>query len=127
MAYPKIVYNPGTGATTLQFLRGPRKVPAYFQAATRHDNVASSGVRESVFERVDSFLELEMEYVALGPDVSAWASFFAYALQGGSFQYYPDASQTSFANYWLEDTTWNAAYEVPGQFTFKMKFRHVIT
>ena len=56
MAFPKIVYNPGTGSVTLQFLRGPRKVPAYFQAATRHDNVASSGVRESVLERVDNFL-----------------------------------------------------------------------
>ena len=127
MANPKIVYNPGTGNITLQFQRGPRKVPAYFQEASRHDNVASSGVRESVLERIDSFLEFEMEYVGIGSDVAAWAGFFAYALQGGSFQYFPDASQGVSANYWLEDTTWNAAYKAPGQYSFKMKFRQVVT
>jgi hypothetical protein len=127
MAFPKIVYNPGTGNVTLPFLRGARKVPASFQAATRHDNIASSGVRESVVERVDSFLEFEMEYVALGTDVQAWAAFMAYALQGGSFAYHPDASQAASTNYWLEDTTFNAAYKAPGQYTFKVKMRQVVT
>jgi hypothetical protein len=127
MAYPKIVYNPGSGATTLTFQRGPRKVPAYFQVAARHDNIASSGVRESVVERVDNFVELEMEYVGIGADVQAWSSFIAYALQGGSFSFYPDASQSAFTNYWLEDTTWNAAYKAAGQYSFKVKLRTVVT
>ncbi len=127
MAFPKIVYNPGTGATTLQFLRPARKVPAYFQMAARHDNIASAGVREAVLERIDNFLELEMEWVGPGGDVNAWQSFMAYALQGGSFQYYPDASQSAFNTWWLEDTNWTAAYKAPGQYTFKMKFRLVVT
>ncbi|PYV31442.1 MAG: hypothetical protein DMG22_16905 [Acidobacteria bacterium] len=127
MSFPKIVYNPGTGATTLTFLRPPRKLPAYFGVARRHDNVASSGVRETVLERIDNFLEFEMEWVGIGADVQAWASFMAYALEGGSFQYYPDASLASFTNYWLEDTTWNSAYKSPGQYTFKVKFRQVVT
>ena len=123
MAFPKIVYNPGTGAATLEFLRPPRRVPAYSQVAARHDNLAASGVRESVVERVDNFLEFEMEWVGLGADVQAWGSFMDYALQGGPFEYYPDASIINFTSYVLEDTTWDAAYKGPGQYTFRVKFR----
>ena len=68
-----------------------------------------------------------MQYVALGTDVQGWAAFMAYALQGGSFAYYPDAAQAAATNYWLEDTTFNAGYKSPGQVTFKMKFRQVVT
>ena len=127
MAYPKIVYDPGTGPATLSFLRPPRLVPAYEYVATRHDNVATSGVRESITERVDQFLEFEMEYVALGSDVAAWASFMAYALRGGPFSYYPDSSLSAFTNYWLEDADWKAEYKHAGQYTFKAKFRQVVT
>jgi len=95
--------------------------------AVRHDNLASSGVRESVNERIDSFLDLEMEWVGIGSDVSAWQAFMAYALQGGSFQYYPDSSQSAFTSYWLEDTNWTAAYRSPGQYSFRLKFRQVVT
>ena len=123
MSFPKIVYNPGTGAATLEFLRPPRRVPAYFQVAARRDNLSSSGVRESVVERVDNFLELEMEWVGIGADVQEWESFMDYALQGGPFEYYPDASIINFTSYVLEDTTWDAAYKGPGQYTFRVKFR----
>ncbi len=122
MSFPKIVY----GSSTLTFLRPPRKVPAYVMDAVRHDNLASSGVREAILERIDNFLDLEMEWVAIGSDVSNWQAFMAYALQGGQFSYYPDASQTAFTNYWLEDHNWDAAYKVPGQYTFKLKFRQVV-
>jgi len=127
MAYPKIVYDPGTGPTTLNFLRPPRTVPAYEYIATRHDNVASSGVRESIIERVDQFLEFTMEHVALGSDVAAWSAFMTYALRGGQFSYYPDSSQSAFTNYGLEDTDWKAEYKYAGQYTFKAKFRQVVT
>jgi hypothetical protein len=127
MAYPKIVYDPGSGPTTLTFLRPPRRVAAYDYVATRHDNVATSGVRESITERVDQFLEFEMEFVAAGSDVVAWAAFISYALKGGQFSYYPDGSQTLFTNYWIEDTTWRPDYKYAGQYTFKVKFRQVVT
>ncbi len=127
MAYPKIVYDPGTGPATLSFLRPPRRVAAYDSAATRHDNVATSGVRESITERTDQFLEFEMEYVAAGSDVSAWAAFMAYALKGGPFSYYPDSSLSAFTNYWLEDSNWRPEYQAAGQYTFKVKFRQVVT
>ena len=56
MANPAIVYPYGNGSATLQFLRPPTKVPAYSSIAVRHDNVASSGVRESILERIDNYL-----------------------------------------------------------------------
>ncbi len=122
MAFPKIIY----GASTLTFLRQPRRVPAYMMEATRHDNVASSGVRESILERIDNFLELDMEWVGIGSDVTNWQAFFAYALQGGQFAYYPDAALSGHTDYLLEDTTWTAAYKVPGQYTFKLRFRQAV-
>jgi hypothetical protein len=126
MAFPKIVW-PVSGSNTLQFTYPPRSVPAYSMVATRHDNVASSGVRESILERIDNFLDLDMQAVLSGSDVAAWDTFMQYALTGASFSYYPDASQSGFTNYWLEDTSWNAGYKAPGIYTFKLKFRQVVT
>jgi hypothetical protein len=126
MSNPKITYDAGNGPATLLFRRPPRHVPAYSYEATRHDNLASSGVRESVTERLDQFLEVEMEYVALR-DLAAWNDFIAYALRGGPFSYYADSSQATFTNYWLEDASWQADYKSAGQYTFKLKFRQVVT
>jgi hypothetical protein len=78
-------------------------------------------------ERIETFLSLEMEWVALGTDIQAWSGFMNFALAGGQFAYYPDASQTAFTSYWLEDTNWTAGYKSPGQYTFKLKFRQVVT
>jgi hypothetical protein len=119
LVVPKIVY----ASTTLTFTYPPRQVPYKIYSAVRHDNLASSGVRESVLERVDEFLEFEMEYVKIGTDVSAWASFMQYALQGGSFDYYPDSTSGSYTTYLLEDTDWNAAYKQMAVYTFKIRFR----
>ena len=96
MSNPAIVYPYGTGSATLMFLRPPTKVPAYSSTVVRHDNVASSGVRESVLERIDNYLELDLDWVGIGADVEAWAQFMSYALQGGLFAYYPDSSQSQF-------------------------------
>jgi hypothetical protein len=127
MSYPQIVYDPGTGPVTLTFLRPPRKVPAYEYNAIRHDNISSAGVREAVLERLETFLALEMEWVGIGPDVQAWNQFMEFALGGGQFGYYPDASQAAFTNYWLEGTNWAAAYKAPGQYAFRLKFRQVVS
>ena len=127
MAYPQIIYPVSNGTATLQFSLPPTKVPAYSSMAVRHDNVASSGVRESILERIDNFLDLDLEWVGVGADVQAWAQFMSYALQGGVFAYYPDSSQAVFINYWLEDTNWTAAYKAAGQYTFHVKFRQVVS
>ena len=126
MANPQIVYNPGAGTVTLPFTYPPTGVAAYNSVATRHDNVSSAGVRETILERVDAFLELEMNTVLSGADAANWNSFMQYALLGGPFSYYPDSSQAAFTNYWLEQTSWLASYARPGQFKFKLKFRQVV-
>lgn len=127
MANPQIAYDPGTGPVTLAFTYPPRNVTACNAVATRRDNIASSGVRESILERIDNFIEFEMQAVLVGADVSAWNSFMQFALTGGQFAYYPDSSLSAFTNYWLEGTTWNAAYKSPGLYSFKLKFRQVVT
>ena len=127
MANPAIVYPYGSSSATLVFQRPPRRVPAYSAVAIRHDNVASSGVRESVLERIDNFLDLDMDWVGSGGDIAGWAQFMNFALQGGVFAYYADSSQSSFTNYCLEDTNWTAAYRAAGQYSFQLKFRQVVT
>lgn len=126
MANPQIIFDPGAGPVTLALTYPPRNVTAYSSAATRHDNIASSGVRESILERIDNFLEFEMQTVLVGSDVAAWNAFMQYALTGGQFAYYPDSAESAFTNYWLEQTTWNAAYKAPGLYSFKVKFRQAI-
>jgi hypothetical protein len=127
MAFPQITYYSGSTLFTLAFTYPPTNVAAYNSVATRHDNISSSGVRESILERIDNFLEIEMQAVLLGSDVEDWNAFMQYALAGNQFSYYPDASQASFTNYWLEGTTWKPGYKAPGLYSFKLKFRQVVT
>jgi len=127
MALPKIVYNPGTGPVTLTILRPMRFQCGGDYEATRHDNIASSGVPEHILERIDSFFDFTIEWVGVGADLSAWNAFVLYALTGGQFQYFPDGAQPGYTNYWLEGTNWKAPYKSPGQKTFKMRWRQVVT
>jgi hypothetical protein len=126
---PKIVYTPvgQISPSTFSFSRQPRNVAAYNRRATRHDNLSTAGVKEVIVERVDNFLEITMEWVAIGADVNGWDVFMQNALQGAQFSYYPDATQAAYTNYTLEDTDWLPAYKAPGQYTFKMLFRQVVT
>jgi hypothetical protein len=127
MANPQIVYNPGTGNVTLAFKYPPKNVTGFDMEATTHDNFSSAGVRERITERVDNFLGLEMPYVALGSDLSSWQTFLQFALAGGQFSYYPDASQPSFTNYWLDDAKQVADYRAPALYKLKLRFRQVVT
>ena len=124
MANPKIVYTP-TGGTeqTLSFLFPPRQQPGYLSTAVRHDNVSTAGIRESVLERVDQFLEFTMAWIQAGADLVNWKTFLDYALTGGPFAYYPDSAQPAFTNYVLEDTEANIEYKTPGVYSLKLKFR----
>lgn len=123
----KISWTDSAGTHTFTFQYPARQIPAYSYKATRHDNIASSGVRESVYERVDKFTSLNMEFVATNTDIANWKSFMDYAIQGGSFQFYLDSSSTDFTNYYLEDKDWDATYKYPGIYTFKLTFREVVT
>ncbi len=122
MAFPKIIW-PSGGGNTLQFVYPPRFVPFRNYKVVRHDNIASSGAKEFVFERRDEFLPFTLEYSKIGADIQAWDSFVLNAIQGNAFDYYADASLAQFTTYTLEDTTWDAAFKSLGLFGFKMVFR----
>ena len=127
MSYPKIVYTPAGGTEqTLSFTSAPRQQPGYAKSAVRHDNISTAGIRESVLERIDAFLEFSVDYIQAGNDLENWSNFLDFALTGAPFAYYPDASQTGFINCLLEDTSDTVAYVSPGVYSVKVKFRQQV-
>jgi hypothetical protein len=127
MSWPKIVYNPGTGSVTLTFTYPPvQQEGSPKQAAVRIDNISTDGHRQSALRRIDQFLTVNMNFVALG-DVSGWVTFMAYALGGGSFSYYPDASQSTNTTYVLEDTDWSPDWKSTARYAFKFVMRKAVT
>lgn len=124
MSFPKIVYTPAGGTEqTLAFGFPPRQEPACLKTAVRHDNVSTAGVRESVLERTDEFLELSLEWIRAGTDLDNWRAFLDHALTGAPFAYYPDADQSAFASYVLEDTEVRIEYKAPGMYSLTLKLR----
>ena len=59
---PKIVW-PSAGANELLFAFPPVGVRPFDRAGRRHDTIASSGRRQSLLERTDKFLELDITLV----------------------------------------------------------------
>lgn len=128
MSYPKIVYTPTGGtAQTLNFTAPPRQQPGYSKSAVRHDNISTAGVRESVLERIDTFLEFTVDYIRAGSDLVGWSAFLDYALTGAPFTYYPDSSQSGSENYLLENTNATIEYKGPGVYSLSLKFRVLVT
>jgi len=127
MSFPKIIYTPAGGTEqTLSFVFPPRELPGYQKTAVRHDNVSTAGVRESVIERVDEFLELSLEFIKAGTDLANWQAFLDYAITGAAFSYYPDAALSAFTNYLLEDTETQVEYKAPGLYSLKLKLRKLV-
>ena len=127
MANPKIVYTPAGGSEqTLNFALPPRDVPAYQKVAVRHDNVSAVGIRESVLERTDEFMEFSMDFIKSGTELVNWQAFLDHALTGAAFAYYPDASVDAFASYLLEDTEVTASRKAPGAYSLTLKLRKQI-
>ena len=59
---PKIIW-PSGGANELLFAFPPVGVRPFDRAVRRHDTIASSGKRQSLLERTDKFLELDITLV----------------------------------------------------------------
>lgn len=112
---------PLTWGTTLSFLRQPRKVPGFSLTGIRHDNRATSGVQEVVYERTDDTLNFDMEYIAVGSDIAAWETFIESAISGVPFDYYPDATLTPYVSCFMDNKEVAADYRFPGQYKI-MKF-----
>ncbi len=119
LVVPKIIW-PHSGGSTLLFDYPPRNQPYDERVAVRHDNISSAGVRESIYERTDTYLNLEIEYSKTA-NMAQWDSFIQYAEQGGSFDFYPDSTLGASTQYLLEGTSWTAAYKQIGMFTFTVR------
>jgi hypothetical protein len=127
MSNPQIIYTQSDGSeVTLAFTYPPSQVPAYHKIATRHDNISSCGVRESVLERLDEFLEFTVYPIQGGVECENWQAFLDTALSGGLISFYPDASLPAFTNYLLEDTESTLEYKAPGIYALALKLRRAV-
>lgn len=110
---------------TLAFTFPPVQKPLLDdREAVRHDSITTSGLRQSALERVDIIKHLQMEYVPWA-DLTAWAAFIDFAIQGGEFSYYPDASLSAFQTFELLDTNFTPTYNSRGLSKFSLKLRLV--
>lgn len=122
----KIVWVDSTGTThSFTFEYPATSQPYTSKKAIRHDNIAESGAKEAIFQRIDRFAKLTMDAVIAGTDIENWDTFTDFALAGGSFQFYPDYTASAFTNYTLEDTDWEPQYVAPGWYKFQVTFRQV--
>jgi hypothetical protein len=94
-----IQYTTNSGTVTFSFQRGPKDFIAE-DSARRHDNVATSGLRESVLEFIDILIAFTMPGILMGGDYTDWKNFYAWALAGGEFSFYPNYSVTVAAAPW---------------------------
>ena len=92
--------------------------------ALRHDSITSSGVRQSMTERVDRNLTVTFESIPW-TDLPNWEAFFAYAIQGGPFDYYPDATLGTFQVRQLVDDKVSAKYQSYGLSSISFSMRLV--
>ena len=131
MALPKIIY-PSGGGTTLVFAFEPIRQRASDEKAVRHDTLSSSGkFRQSILERTEEFLELELTLVPEGTDpakgeVDAWKAWWAAVKGGTDFDYFPDKDQAGFTTNILENTSFRPKLMFRGpirQYEFKVRFR----
>jgi hypothetical protein len=122
---PRIIYDAGLGAVTV--------APTYANVtkpqldsfeALRHDSISSAGVRQSIVERVDRIVSLMFESVPWG-DLPMWENFFAYAITGGSFIYYPDDTATAYRTYELVDDKVVITFVCIGLSKFQLNLRQI--
>jgi hypothetical protein len=123
---PKIVY-PSGGGTTLFVEPAARLVPAFSKKAVRHDSYSTAGIRESVLERIDNFLQFTVEWLKAGSQAAGWTAFADYSLAGEPFDYYPCRDLPYFATYLLDSDEFEAAYKNVGRYTLSPRFRLRIT
>jgi hypothetical protein len=81
-------FNPTYAATKKE------PVPLSGMEAVRHDSYTTSGLSQNILERIDRVFPLDFPTVPSG-DLGAWDAFISWAIAGGQFQYYPDASNLS--------------------------------
>ena len=90
---PKFAYWNGSSITDfVPTYPAVKKTPAGADLeAVRHDSISSTGVKQAVLERVDTFYELPFEFIPEA-DLTAWEAFIKNVIGGAKFDYYPDST-----------------------------------
>jgi hypothetical protein len=91
----------------------------------RHDSITTSGVKQSIAERTETFINLNFKWVPAS-DIPVWQQFMTWALAGGIFTYYPDNTVPQFPvakQYTLEDDNWQPKRVAVGHYSFQLRGR----
>jgi hypothetical protein len=137
---PKITYPASAPTTTLNFTYPPTEKPGIpDQEGVSAVSKTLSGLKQTRWWREDEFIHLSMKNVPQA-DLPAWKAFLNYAHQGGSFLYYPDATDTAtYDECWLEDSggssrssgsgsssdAWSPTYTARGLVQFELVLQKV--
>lgn len=87
---PTFTYN-GNNFTPTYPAKGKQPIATLGQSATRHDSITTSGLQQSVTERVDRVFDLDFSEVP-DTDLAGWDAFISWAILGNQFQYAPDST-----------------------------------
>lgn len=103
---PKFAYFNGSAIVDFSPLYpATKKSPVGDMIAVRSDSITTSGIKQSVTERIDTFLDLQFANVPES-DLGTWSVMMGFLLEGVQFDYYPDATdQLTYTPYTLEDKT----------------------
>lgn len=93
--------------------------------AQRVDSFTMSGKQQIFYIRTDIFRTLKFASVPF-EDMANWSAFMAWAVTGGQFDYYPDATLPAFTTYRLEGTNWKPAFAFIGISGFSMQMRQLV-
>ncbi len=124
MGLPKIVYDAGAGPVVLQCVRGPQGFRASW-STRKHDNLATSGLRERVVEGSDILIAFTMGHMKVDDDLPAWSAFAKFALGGGQFDFYPNVDINEHYHCVSEDEEWLPERVAPGMYAAGVVFRVV--
>lgn len=119
----KFVYN---GNTFIPTWPPKGKVPVDKQSATRSDSLTSSGLRQSVTERVDRVLTLDFPAIPES-DLTSWDAFIAWAIAAGQFDYYPDSTLSAHNTYQLVNTDLGPEWINYQLYKITLNLRRVVT
>lgn len=124
MIIPMFIYNLGFGDIEFVPTYPPiGKQPLDGWTATRHDSFTSSGMKQSVLERIDDVMTLTFSYVPLS-DMVAWKQMMEWLLAGNIFAYRPNSSDdTIWGEYTLDSMDWTPKFVCVGIFSFELQCR----
>lgn len=96
MITPQFSYGAGFATTWVPTYPANDKQPiaTLGQSATRHDSITSSGLQQSIVERVDRIFDLDFKNVPQS-DLTDWDAFISWAIAGQQFQYAEDSTNPS--------------------------------